>query len=152
MQPLYVARSGNIDFWTRGLVALSVLTIALGIAGTLLSADLAGVWVSVAIALSTFALIWLVLPRRYEIWPERLRIVFPVWRWDIGFDTVASAHAASWWQPFGYAGLRFATAPGQAIVVERRGPNLLWRPNLVISPADRATFLDQLRLRLERQP
>jgi hypothetical protein len=152
VQPLYVARSGNIDLWTRILLGLSVLAIGWGIAGTLLSAQTAGVWVSVAIALASFALIWLVLPRRYEIWPGRIRIVFPVGRWDISFDTVASARAARWWQPFAYAGFRFATAPGQTIVVERHAPNLLWRPNLVISPEDRAAFLDQLRLRLERQP
>jgi hypothetical protein len=152
VQPLYVARAGNIDLWTRILLGLSVLAIGWGIAGTLLSADRTGVWRSVAIALASFALVWLVLPRRYEIWPERLRIVFPVGRWDIGFDTVASTHAARWWQPFAYVGFRFATAPGQAIVVERHEPNLLRRPNLVISPEDRASFLDQLRPRLEKQP
>lgn len=86
-------------------------------------------------------MIWLILPRRYEVWPDHLRIVFPVWRWDIPFDTISAVKPARWWATYGYNGVRFATSPGSAIEVRRRDARLFGRPNIIISPADRDGFI-----------
>jgi hypothetical protein len=95
-------------------------------------------------------LIWAILPRRFEIYDDRLVMAFPLWRYDIALDTIALARPASWWQSYGYAGVRFATAPSKAVELRRRGRTFLSRPNMVISPADRELFLAELNAALGR--
>jgi hypothetical protein len=91
--------------------------------------------------LLTYAFVWAILPTRYELSRTHLGLVFPWKTWRVSLDSIESARAGSWWEAYGYFGMRFTTRPGQPVVIRRRHPNLFTRPNLVISPEDRDEFL-----------
>lgn len=112
--------------------------------------DLADIWIAIVVWLVVVGLIRLVLPDSYEVWPDHLRIAFPFGSWRIPFDTVDAAVEARWWEPYGGFAVRLATAPGQSIVIRRRNANLLRRPNIVISPHERVSFLPCLQSAIER--
>jgi hypothetical protein len=152
MEPIYVARAGGIRWINAVLLISAVLLLAGGVIASITVPDEAlEIWLVVVISLATIVFIWIILPRRYEVWPDRLRIVFPLTlHWDLGFDTIASPRVARSYEPYAYNGLRFATAPGQAITLERRGQRLLGRPGIVISPVDREAFLKQLEQAIAR--
>jgi hypothetical protein len=78
--------------------------------------------------LATIGLIWLILPRRYEVWQGRLRLVFPVWSWSIPFKTIHMVREGQWYEAYGFIGIRFATAPSQAVTILRRNAGLFRRP------------------------
>jgi hypothetical protein len=144
MEPRYVARAGGIRQAPAVLAALTAILLGVGVLTLVLLPDAAGIWVLLLSLAPVAAMLWLILPRRYEVWPDSLRIVFPLWRWRIGFDTLERAEPAKAWQPYGFWGLRFVTSPGQAVTVYRKHSRLLGRPNLVISPDSRDEFLAQL--------
>jgi hypothetical protein len=150
MQPVY-------DMKAAGLKLLSVvLGVAILVEGVILVGLLvAGVPAPIAvlflIGLLPCALIWLLLPRRFEIWRDRLVIVFPVLvRWNLHFDTIESVEAAKWWHPYAFMGVRVASSPGKSVDIMRREPNLLRRPNIVISPDDRDRFIARFNEAIER--
>lgn len=145
MRPLFTMPSGGMRGLNLALVLTTVGLILAGVGSTAAWPSEAGpIWLTVVSGLATVAFIWVILPQRYEIWPDRLRIVFLRWRWDLSFDTIDSAQPGKGWEAYAYAGVRFATSPGQSIVVRRRGSNLFTRPQVVISPADRAVFMREL--------
>jgi hypothetical protein len=150
MQPVHIFKAAG----------LSVLNLVIGV---LLLADVAVVvallvvgvpgWVSLLFFVSFLpaALIWLILPRRFEIWDDRLVIVFPVLaRWSLPFETIEAVEEARWWHAYAFMGVRFASSPGQSVDIIRRRPNLITRPNIVISPHDRAEFIVLVKQALEQ--
>jgi hypothetical protein len=150
MQPVHIFKAAG----------LSVLNLVIGV---LLLADVAVVvallvvgvpgWVSLLFFVSFLpaALIWLLLPRRFEIWDDRLVIVFPVLaRWSLPFETIEAVETARWWHAYAFMGVRFASSPGQSVDIIRRRPNLITRPNIVISPHDRAEFIVLVKQALEQ--
>jgi hypothetical protein len=85
-------------------------------------------------------LFYAILPQRYQIWTDRVRIVlgrpFSV---NFPLTTISEALPASGAKAFAYGGLRFATSSRTVIeIVRHRG----W--NFVISPANRELFLERL--------
>jgi hypothetical protein len=121
-----------------GLLAFSIIVLVVWPKGA------AALILTMAILVDSVAVVWLILPKRYEIWPDSVRLVFPLWGWDVRFETIESLRPSSWWEAYGFMGVRFATHPAQAIVVLRRNMNILTRPHLVISPADRDIFMREL--------
>jgi hypothetical protein len=119
-------------------VATIVLTLAL------VFIDVAAALITIVSLAATLLIVWLVLPLRYELWPDRLRVVFPAWKWDIAYDGIRSVRPGRWYEAYGFAGVRFATAPSQSVTILRHDANLFRRPNLVISPEDREVFLREL--------
>ena len=95
-------------------------------------------------------LIGAILPRTYEVYDDRLVLVFGFSRWNIGMDSIEVAREAKPHQAYAYNGVRFATKPGEAIELRRVNSNLFTRPNLIISPDDRSTFLVELNTALSR--
>ena len=126
------------------LAALTGVMLGAGLLTLALLPNSAGIWISLIVVGAVFPLLWLILPRRYEVWPDDLRIVFPLWRWRIGFDSIERVETAKVWQPYGFWGIRFATNPAQAVTIYRKDARLLGRPNLVISPENKDAFLEQL--------
>ena len=105
--------------------------------------------IGVASAL-TFGLLFVLVPRRYEIWRDRLVLVFLWRRWNVPFETMQGANPARTLNAYGYLkGVRFATAPSRSVEVRRRRGSLWRRPNLIISPEDRDEFLRLLQLALD---
>ncbi len=134
MEPLYVAKPGGMRLFGAilyGLIALDVvLTVVL-----LVLVNVSTALVTLVSMLAVYALIWAILPRRYEVWPDRLRIVFPLFGWNIDYAGIETVRPGQWYEAYGFMGVRFATAPSQTVTILRHNANLITHPNLVISPA-----------------
>lgn len=148
MEPLYVTKPGGTRWVNWVLASLLILTVAMTVGLLLLSETIAAL-VTGGSLLATVALIWFILPVRYEVWPDRLRLVFPVGGWNIPFDTIQTVRHGLWYEAYGFIGIRFATAPSSTVTILRNRPSLFKRPNLVISPLDRDEFMRQLQRAME---
>src|SRR5690606_10748805 len=95
------------------LFAATILTAAVLLAFVNVSAAV----VTMVSLLATILIVWLILPRRYEIWPDHLRIVFPLGGWDVPYEGIQAVRAGHWWEAYGFAGVRFATAPSQTVTI-----------------------------------
>jgi hypothetical protein len=149
MEPLYVAEPGGMRTFNRILAGLIMVDIVLVVV-LLLIANAPAALVTLVSLLAVLVIIWAILPRRYEVWPEQLRIVFPLFGWNIDYDGIDTVRAGRWYEAYGFAGVRFATAPSQTVTILRHHPNLLTHPNLVISPANREEFLRHLERAMRR--
>ena len=131
-RPLY-------DSWLKLLLGGTLaFTLFLGIG--LLSVNLVGAEVALAATAFDALLFHATLPRRYQIFSDRVRIVlgrpFAV---NIALSTIREARPASSAKAFAYWGIRFATSSRSVVeIVRSKG----W--NVVISPANRDLFLDQM--------
>jgi hypothetical protein len=143
--PLLVAQQANRRTLDAGLLAAAVVVLFGGILLDLAFDAQGGWFVTAGLLALTFAVIFLVVPRRLEVWPDRLVIVFTPWRWRLPFETVAGARQANTWSAFGYWGVRLSTAPAASIEVRRVESSLLSRPNLIISPEGRDEFVSALQ-------
>jgi hypothetical protein len=79
-------------------VSLLAATIAVMSGGAVLEIVLeaeSGAIVTAVVFALTFAVIFLVVPRRLAVWPDRLALVFALWRWRVPFETVVEARPAS---------------------------------------------------------
>ena len=126
------------DLWILGLICVApVVTLVLGI--ILIVVEGIGVGAGVlAVSVFTGPLYWSVLPRKYELQPDKMRIVLG-WPFalNVPFSTVEEVRPARWINTLAYSGLRFATSVRTPVVVARRRG---W--NIVISPRDRGEFLE----------
>jgi hypothetical protein len=144
-QPLYQTRAAGTRLLRVFLLVSCILVLALIIVGILIQPNQLVIWLTVAASsLMPVLLVWLVVPEGFEVWPDRLRLVFPLFGWDLRIDTIESVQPARWWQSYAFRGIRFATAPTGSVVILRREPRLLGRPNIVISPANRDELLTAL--------
>ena len=127
------------DSWLKLILGGTLaFTLVLGI--TLLSVDLAGAWIVFGVTAFDALLFHAVLPRRYQIFQNRVRIVlgcpFAV---NIPLSTIKEARSASGSKAFAYWGIRFATSSRSVVdIIRHKG----W--NIVISPANKDLFLEQL--------
>ena len=119
-------------------VSIVVTTFVLGI--WFLFADLTAAILMFALTAFEALLFRAVMSQRYELYSDRLRIVLgsPL-AFNIPRHSIVEARAASGEKAYFYRGLRFATSSeGVVEIVRRKGLNV------VISPADRDTFLHEL--------
>ena len=124
------------------LLLLTVVSIAGCVIVVVADPDAwSGALVTAIALLLTYAFVWAILPTRYELSRSHLGLVFPWKTWRVSLESIEWVRAGNWWEAYGYFGMRFATRPGQSIVIRRRHPNLFTRPNLVISPENRDEFL-----------
>jgi hypothetical protein len=148
-RPRFVMPAGGIGP-INALALASLVALVLGLLlPVLFDAELALLFaIYIAAAAVSLLCVRLLVPSRYEIYDDRLRLTFLFGNWDIGFETVASVEPARAWQSYALWGLRFATAPRQSIHIARVRARLFGRPNLVISPASRDRFLPELQAAL----
>lgn len=95
-------------------------------------------------------MIYFVIPRRYQVYNTKLRIVlgWPL-AWDIPLSTIMEARPADGFDSWAYAGVRFATYSKTPVeILRRRGLNV------IITPCDREDFLSRLNeaLSVARDP
>jgi hypothetical protein len=137
-QLLYEDRA-PYDRWLKlTLGGTLALTLVLGLA--FLAEDTAGALILLAVTAFDALLFHAILPRRYQIFTDRLRIVlgYP-FAWTIPFSTIKEARSVSGSKAFFYGGIRLATSSKAVVeIVRSQG----W--NLVISPARRDAFLEHL--------
>jgi hypothetical protein len=145
-EPLFIAPSSGLGLVGLILLAEAVITGVIVLAFALSGEDPVEAVVVIAVTFAVItALIYLILPRRFELHSDRLDMVFPIGRWRIPLNTIASVEPARWWQPYAAWGFRFATNPSHAIYITRRDASLFRRPNIVISPDGRDAFLAAMR-------
>lgn len=150
MQPLYSTPLAD----KNGLLKVILASLFLGIAAGIAVAVLDSFWLGMVL-IATFGfsvlLIHLILPRRLEVWPDRLALVFPVGTWNIRMDTVETVRPAQTYESYAFIGVRFATAPAKAVVVVRKQANLFGRPSIVVSPEEKDHFLMAMNSALDGQ-
>ena len=127
------------DTWLK-LILGSVLSFTLLLGVYLLYVDRTGAYITFGVTVFDALLFYAILPQRYQIWTDRVRIVlgrpFAV---NFPLGTISEARPAPGIKAFAYRGLRFATSSRTVVeIVRHRG----W--NLVISPSNRELFLERL--------
>ncbi len=107
----------------------------------LATGDYADGWIMLGVSAFDALLFHAVLPRRYHLFTDKLRIVlgrpFAI---NIRYSTITDVHAGTTSQAFIYWGIRFATSSDNIIEIVR-GRGL----SMVISPENKTVFLEQLR-------
>ena len=150
MEPVYVFKAAGLRTLSGILVALFVIDLAIVVALLIVGVP-SSVSLLFFVTVLPAAIVWLVIPRRFEVWRDRLIIVFPILvRWNIPFDTIASVEIARWWHAYAFMGVRLASNPGQSVDIVRVNASLLRRPNIVITPESREEFIENVNVALER--
>ncbi len=134
--------------YDKGLMAVFIvlLLIPLGRAGFLVAAkefQLASVMLGVAGLV--LLVLWSALPRAFELWPDRIRIVLG-WSWgfSIPLSTIAEVLPASGVAPWIRLGAMFATSFKTPVRIKRtKGMTF------VLSPDNPVEFIGSVRKALE---
>ena len=129
------------DAWVWAIVALVIL-LPLLLTGYYFAIDvpqdaLFTLFVSALVA----AILWLLLPRRYELWPDRIRIVLG-WRMglNIPFEQIDDVHITRGSSAFVFWGLKFATSVKSPVLIKRKRAM-----SVIISPREADDFIDAVR-------
>ena len=138
--PGYLLYEDNpkIDLWMKLMFAgIVLLFLVLGL--VLLFEDTEAAFTMFGVAVFDALLFKSVVPRRYEIYSDKLRVVLGgPFALNISLSTVKEVKAASGAKAFAYSGVRFATSSKNVVEITRiRGCNY------VISPLNREVFLEQ---------
>lgn len=127
------------DSWLKFILGgVLALTFILGI--VLLFEDIVVAWVMFGTTLFDALLFKAILPRRFQIFEDRVRILLG-WHLahDIPFSNIVDARSASGNRAFAYWGIRFATSTRFVVeIVCKKGLNV------IISPSKGNIFLEQL--------
>ena len=127
------------DFWLKLILGgVLALTFVLGV--LFINEDIRAASAMFGVTLFDAVLFKLILPRRFQIFEDKLRILlggpFAI---NIPFSNIADAKSASGSKAFAYWGIRFATSTRNVVeIVRKKGLNL------VISPTHDDMFLEQL--------
>jgi hypothetical protein len=131
--------------WWLKLVLGLVLAVTLIMGLVLLSFDKVAALVMLAITLFDTLLFYFILPRSYQIYADRLKIVLgKPWVVTIPFQDIRTVARASGSNAYGSTGIRFATSPRFVIEIARKG-----KLNVVISPSGGELFLEQFKRALK---
>ncbi|MBM3945347.1 MAG: hypothetical protein FJ317_07670 [SAR202 cluster bacterium] len=128
------------DWWFFLFVMFVVgVVLGTGIVTALLDDRTAGIIVS-CLTIPVALVFWFMLPRRYELWPDRLQIVlgWPV-RLAIPLTTITEVRSAEVVTAFVYWGIRFATSLRTITEVCRSKGR-----NYILSPVDRDGFIESM--------
>jgi len=139
MSSLLYEDKPKYDIWIKILlVGVVVFTFILGIAQ--ISVDNREALTVLGVVLFEIVLFRLILPRRFQILSDRLRIILggPL-AINIPFSDIKEVKPRTGIEAFIYAGIRFATSASHTIeIVRNKGLNM------VISPNDNNEFIKQL--------
>ena len=133
------------DRWLK-LILVGVIALVLVLRITLAPIDSENPWwVIFALAAFYAFLLHAVMPRRFLVFQDRLRIVLGrPFGFNIPFSSTKEARVASSGKMYVYWGIQFATSTGSVVeIVRRRGLNI------IISPTDREMFVEQLNQALQ---
>ncbi len=143
--PIY-EEAAAIDWWLK-LVVVAVLAATFIPGVVIVSHQPLGGWVLLGTAVLVAVLFHAILPRRFQLYADRLRIVLGrPFSFEVRLDKIIEAGTIHPAKSLFNAGLRMSTSPGNAIQIRRHGA-----PTLLISPQNRERFLDQLNGALRRK-
>jgi len=139
MNELLYEDTPRYDFWLK-LILGSVLALTLILGFVLLPTDIVVACVMFGVTLLDALLFKAILPRRFQIFQDRVRVVLggPL-ALNIPLSDIREARSVSGSTAFAYWGLRFATSTQGIVEIVRKAGM-----SLVISPANADTFLEQL--------
>jgi hypothetical protein len=127
------------DAWVKYIIG-GILALTLIIGMVLLAFDTAGAVAMFIITVFDAVLFRLILPRRFQVYEDRLKIVqggpFVI---NIPFTDIVKAEPAPASRTMIYWGLRLATSTRHVVEIDRRHSL-----SVVISPANEDIFLTQL--------
>ena len=144
MENLVYEDTPRYDFWLKSILGgVLALTLILGV--ILLSEDIGAALAMFGVTLFDALLFKAILPRRYQIFQDRVRIVLGgPFALNIPLSNIRQARQASSSKAFAYWGFRFATSTHYVVeIVRKKGLSL------VISPASGDMFLEQLNQALK---
>ena len=144
MKNLVYEDTPRYDFWLKSILGgVLALTLILGV--ILLSEDIGAALAMFGVTLFDALLFKAILPRRYQIFQDRVRIVLGgPFALNIPLSNIRQARQASSSKTFAYWGFRFATSTHYVVeIVRKKGLSL------VISPASGDMFLEQLNQALK---
>jgi len=136
--PLYEDRA-RYDYWLR-LILFGIPLILLTIGIILIPEDRKGAIAMFSGSLFTILLFYLVLPKKYQIFKDKLKIVLG-WPLYVGLSLVniSDSQITSGRKVFAYWGIRLATSTKSVVeIIRKRGLNI------VISPNNGSLFVDRL--------
>ncbi len=131
------------------LVFIIVLLLPLGRAGFLVAADeFQWAWVMLGVTGLALLALWSMLPRAFELWPDRIRIVLG-WPWglNIPLNTIAEVLPAPGVAAWIRWGAMFATSFKTPVQIKRtKGMTVL------LSPDNPVEFIGSVRKALANAP
>ncbi|MDI9611410.1 MAG: PH domain-containing protein [Archaeoglobaceae archaeon] len=101
--------------------------------------------VLLASLLAILILYWIILPRKYEIHDDVLKIVLGAFSYKIRLEDLAEVRSAEKWKALAYRGVRFTTST-KNIVEIRKKKGL----SIVISPQNPEIFIENLNKAMRR--
>ena len=144
MENLVYEDSPRYDLWLK-LILGGVLAWPFVLGAVLLSENAGAALIMFGVTAFEALLLKAILPQRFQIFEDRFKIVLGgPFALNIPFSNIRDVLAAPGVKTLIYRGIRFATSTKTVVeIVRRKGLNL------VISPANRGTFLEQLQQALE---
>ncbi len=139
MKNLVYEDTPRYDFWLKLVLGgILALTLVLGI--ILLFDDVEAAWVMFGVTLFDALLLKAILPQRFQIFQDGLKIVLGrPFALNIPFSDIRDVKSASRSKAFTYWGLRLATSTHTVVeIVRKKGLSV------VISPNHADMFLEQL--------
>ena len=124
------------------LVFIVLLLLPLGRAGFLVAADeFQWAWVMLGVTGLALLALWSVLPRAFELWPDRIRIVLGwPWGFNVPLNTIAEVLPARGVAAWICWGAGFATSFKTPVQIRRtKGMTI------VVSPSNPAEFIESVR-------
>lgn len=91
-------------------------------------------------------LYWAILPRRFEIHEEKLKVIFGFFSYSIPLKEVAEVRKVESWKAFAYKGLRFTTSIKNIVEIRKKKGI-----SIVISPTNPDLFIEFLKNALRRE-
>jgi hypothetical protein len=127
------------DGWVR--LALWAIVACILVAGVvLLFVEPEGAYVMFAAAVFVALLLWAILPRRYQVFEDRVRIVLGgPFAWGIPLRDIKKISIAPVSSGFIYHGVRFVTSLRSVVEIRRRRGM-----DVVFSPANPDLFIEQV--------
>ena len=132
------------DLWLE-LILGSILALTLILGLVFLTVDIIGAWVMFGTTLFDALLFRAIMPRRFQIFEDRVRILLGgPFALNILLADISEVRPASGREALIYWGIRFATSSSGVIeIVRRKGLSV------VISPLNTDMFLEQINRALE---
>jgi len=132
------------DLWLKVILG-SILALTLVLGFVLLTVDILGAWIMFGTTLFDALLFRAILPRRFQIFEDRVKILLGgPFALNIPLVDISEVRSASGREVFIYWGIRFATSPSGVIeIVRRKGLSV------VISPLNPDLFIEQANRALE---
>jgi hypothetical protein len=143
--PLHEDRA-RYDYWLQ-LILFGIPLILLTVGIILIPEDREGAIAMFGGSLFVVFLFYLVLPKKYQIFEDKLKILlgWPLYV-DISLTNISDSRITSGSKVFAYWGIRFATSTKSVVeIIRKRGLNI------VISPSNGPLFVDRLNEACKQQ-